>query len=44
MQFIKTPILGLFVIQLDVFEDERGFFARSFCKNEFKNLIIRLNH
>jgi dTDP-4-dehydrorhamnose 3,5-epimerase len=49
MQFIKTPILDLFVIQLDVFEDERGFFARSFCKNEFKKIgfekeFVQINH
>jgi dTDP-4-dehydrorhamnose 3,5-epimerase len=49
MQFLKTPILGLFVIQLDVFEDERGFFARSFCKNEFKKIgfekeFVQINH
>ena len=36
MQFIETPLAGAYVIELDRHEDERGFFARTFCVEEFK--------
>ncbi|MEX2541130.1 MAG: dTDP-4-dehydrorhamnose 3,5-epimerase [Trueperaceae bacterium] len=35
MIFSETPLTGAFVIDLDRREDERGFFARSFCMHEF---------
>ncbi len=35
MKFRKTPLDGVIVIDLDRHEDDRGFFARSFCENEF---------
>ena len=35
MKFNKTKLKGSFVIDLDKREDERGFFARLFCINEF---------
>ena len=35
MKFTPTPIPGAFVIDLERIEDERGFFARSFCEAEF---------
>src|SRR5262245_54396402 len=35
MKFRETPLDGLFVVDLDRHEDERGFFARSFCEREF---------
>jgi len=34
--FTETKLKGAFVIELDRREDERGFFARSFCQREFK--------
>jgi len=34
--FSDTGLEGVFLIQLDRFEDERGFFARSFCRKEFE--------
>lgn len=37
MRFEKTPLDGAFIVELDLFEDERGFFARSFCRNEFQD-------
>jgi dTDP-4-dehydrorhamnose 3,5-epimerase len=41
MIFTKTGIEGAFIIDLNKIEDERGFFGRSFCINEFKrNNII----
>ena len=35
MKFIETPLKGLYLIQLKLFKDDRGFFARTFCKKEF---------
>ena len=35
MIFIETPIKGAFVIELEKRGDDRGFFARAFCENEF---------
>jgi len=37
MKFHKTYISDLVVVDLDKIEDERGFFARAFCKDEFEN-------
>jgi len=37
IKFIETPIKGVFVLELDRLEDERGFFARSWCKKEFES-------
>ena len=37
MTFIETKLKGAFIIELEKLEDERGFFARSFCEHEFKN-------
>lgn len=36
MIFTETKIKGSFIIELEPLSDERGFFARSFCKDEFK--------
>ena len=35
MRFVGTPLPGAFVIEAERFEDERGFFARTFCAREF---------
>lgn len=35
MIFTETEITGLFVIELEHLQDDRGFFARSFCREEF---------
>ena len=35
MIFTETALPGAFVIDLERREDERGFFARAFCQNEF---------
>jgi dTDP-4-dehydrorhamnose 3,5-epimerase len=35
VRFIETPLAGAFVIEAERFEDERGFFARTFCEREF---------
>lgn len=36
MIFKETKLKGSFIIDIDPREDERGFFARSWCKDEFK--------
>jgi len=35
MIFTETPLKGAFVIDLERRQDERGFFARAWCQNEF---------
>ncbi len=35
MRFISAPLDGVFILELDKHEDERGFFARTFCREEF---------
>lgn len=37
MIFTPTPISGSFVVDLEKIEDERGFFARAFCTEEFNS-------
>ena len=34
MKFIETKLKGAFVVELERLEDERGFFARSWCERE----------
>lgn len=36
MIFTKTNLEGAFVIQIQKLEDNRGFFARTFCQREFE--------
>lgn len=33
---MPTPLDGAFVIEPELISDDRGFFARSFCQNEFR--------
>jgi dTDP-4-dehydrorhamnose 3,5-epimerase len=35
MRFIPTPIVGAYVVEPELIEDERGFFARTYCRDEF---------
>ncbi len=35
MIFTETPLKGAYLIDLEVLEDERGFFGRSWCQREF---------
>jgi dTDP-4-dehydrorhamnose 3,5-epimerase len=35
MKFVETALQGAYIIELERREDERGFFARAFCQNEF---------
>lgn len=48
MRFVETPLLGAFVIELEERTDSRGFFARSYCANEFadhglKTIVAQCN-
>ena len=49
MEFIASDIAGLFIISLKKIEDERGLFARTYCKDEFKKIgfdkeFVQFNH
>jgi dTDP-4-dehydrorhamnose 3,5-epimerase len=36
--FVATPLPGTYLIELDRREDERGFFARTWCRREFAEM------
>lgn len=49
MRFNETPVKGAYVIDLEKREDERGFFARFFCVEEFakqglENRFVQMNN
>jgi dTDP-4-dehydrorhamnose 3,5-epimerase len=35
MQFTETSLAGVVIVALDAEKDERGYFMRTFCKDEF---------
>lgn len=35
MIFSETPLPGLYVVDVERIEDERGFFARTYCRDQF---------
>ena len=35
MNFTETPLKGAYLIELQKREDDRGFFSRAFCRDEF---------
>jgi dTDP-4-dehydrorhamnose 3,5-epimerase len=41
MIFTETRLKGAFIIDLERREDERGFFARAFCQNEFRDYGLK---
>lgn len=41
MIFNKTTLKDAYIIELNKFKDERGFFARSFCAKEFEDHGIK---
>jgi len=43
MIFIETKLKGAFVIEPERFEDDRGFFARTWCKREFEAYGLNTN-
>jgi len=36
LKLTPTPLAGAYVVELERIRDERGFFARSFCQDEFR--------
>jgi dTDP-4-dehydrorhamnose 3,5-epimerase len=36
MKFVETELPGAFIIEIEKREDERGFFARTWCQTEFE--------
>ena len=36
MKFIETELKGAFIVEPERLKDERGFFARTWCKKEFE--------
>jgi dTDP-4-dehydrorhamnose 3,5-epimerase len=49
MIFTAAPLAGVFTIELEPFSDERGWFARFYCKKEFQQIghtkdWVQLNH
>ena len=49
MKFEETKLAGSYIITPEPFVDERGWFARTFCKEEFKQIgfsgeWVQLNH
>lgn len=43
MKFIETILKGAYVIELEKLEDDRGFFARSWCEKEFAERSLNPN-
>lgn len=43
MFFSETQLAGAYIIELNRIEDERGFFARTWCKNEFEEHGLNTN-
>ena len=37
MNFTETPLKGSYLIDLELFTDDRGFFSRYFCEGEFSS-------
>ena len=49
MELIASHIDGLYTVLLKKLEDDRGLFARTYCKNEFKKIgfdkeFVQFNH
>ena len=43
MIFEETPLAGSFLIKIEPIEDERGFFARAWCRREFEALGLKVD-
>ena len=49
MKFTELPLLGSYIIEPEPYKDNRGLFARVFCKEELKAIghtkdIVQINH
>lgn len=43
MRFIPTHIAGTYLVEPELISDERGFFARTWCQNEFADKGLNPN-
>lgn len=43
MRFIPTSLVGAYLIDPEPISDERGFFARTYCRNEFAKMGLNPN-
>ena len=43
MKFVGTELKGAFIIEPEILEDERGFFARTWCRKEFEQHGLNSN-
>jgi dTDP-4-dehydrorhamnose 3,5-epimerase len=43
MIFTETDLKGAYIIDLNKIEDDRGYFGRTFCKNEFEKMGLETN-
>jgi len=43
MRFIELPLNGAYIIEIEPKNDERGFFARTFCRKEFEKKGLNPN-
>jgi dTDP-4-dehydrorhamnose 3,5-epimerase len=43
VKFTPTTLPGVYVVDLELIEDERGFFARSWCREQFAALGLDSN-
>lgn len=49
MNFTQTPLKGSYIVSINPIGDSRGWFARTYCKNEFSNIghnkeWVQINH
>jgi dTDP-4-dehydrorhamnose 3,5-epimerase len=49
MTFEETKLKGAYIVSLNMLSDDRGLFARTFCKKEFKQInhrkeFVQMNH
>jgi dTDP-4-dehydrorhamnose 3,5-epimerase len=44
MKIFNTDILGLKIIELDTYKDERGYFVERFNQNKFQELGLPINY
>jgi dTDP-4-dehydrorhamnose 3,5-epimerase len=43
VRFTETKLKGAYIIELEPIHDDRGFFARSWCQNEFRDRGLNPN-
>lgn len=41
MKITETELKGAYIIDLEIMEDDRGFFSRAFCKEEFSKYQMK---